>query len=586
MTKLLLVAFGLLFTLNCSNNSGGDDIAGTATEVKNSAVISGRVTNNDGMPAANVMVRFVSKDHDPGAGSTVSLEAKDSCLTDANGYYYTNALTSGTWNILAANSNNSGKVYVDSVVFTGDTLKVSDAALTVPGAVRGSVKVQRGDDPKIVSVYVIGALAYSMVEGDGGFGFGSMAKGRYKLRFRAFDPKYEVLDTVVDIASGVNKSIDSPIVLPLRIPTPTGLRLSYNTLKQSVTLQWDAMNPKKVAGYNIYRQQVDSAEKKLNPVVFKAGTTFIDSTAIQDLRYIYRVASVDSIGNEGSFKAVWKDTVTIEPAFKLVSTFGGPGTGDGKFSSIKDVKYLKDGRIAVVDFGSNKFQVFDSSGTFIFSRGSYGDGSGQFNSPIAITEDSSGNLYILEFLGNGRIQKFNSAGTYEKTWSVGAYCTDITYDGNNIFVVDPLNKCIKHLNLVTDTITIAPFQDGHTYDKVSYSLFSRKLIAVEDHEDKIIIMDTNCTVLNQMGCIGTSNGQFNNIFTISTTKSGLMIITDRDNYRVQLLREPGEFITKLYTNSSSGLRPTCSDISTDNRHIYISTGTSIFTYFASSNVNK
>jgi hypothetical protein len=170
--------------------------------------------------------------------------------------------------------------------------------------VRGAVRVQKGDDPRSVSVYVIGALAYSMVESDGAFGFGSMAKGRYKLRFRAFDPKYEILDTVVDIASGVNKLIDSPVVLPLRIPAPTGLSLVYDTLKQMVTLQWDVMNPKKVSGYNIYRQQVDSAERKLNVVPFKGGVIFVDSTALQDLRYVYRVASVDSLGNEGSVKLV------------------------------------------------------------------------------------------------------------------------------------------------------------------------------------------------------------------------------------------------------------------------------------------
>ncbi|MBL8025175.1 MAG: hypothetical protein JNL74_02120 [Fibrobacteres bacterium] len=544
MNKLYqLLCLILLLILHCEKR--GDDIAGTVTETNNPGLIHGLVTNSDGLPVPNALVRFVSRDWDPGTGSSISLKAYDSCYTNRNGYYFTNNLTNGTWNVLAANSGNSVKAFVDSLLFTGETLAVDTAALNTPGSIRGSVRMQRGDDPRMVSVYVIGALAYSMVDSTGGFSFGSMAKGQYRLRFRAYDPKYAIYDTIVTIASGVNKIIDSPIVMPLRIPTPTGFKLTYDTLKQFVTLQWDAMNPLKVAGYNIYRRQVDSSARKLNAIPYKAGTVFVDSTAVQDLRYVYSIASVDSLDNEGSIKATWKDTVTIKPAFKFVSTFGGRGTDDGKFNEIYDIISLSDGRLLVIDIGTHTIQIYDTLNNLSTKWGGLGTGNGEFDMPISAATDDSGYIYILEYRGSGRIQKFDLSGSFVKSWSCGLFYTQITYDSNKIYAVGDAHEHIRIVNLISSEVVDMPL-NNMSFSKIEYLKSRNAFIMTHASYNKVVLVNANGTLISSWGQTGTSNAKFQEAGSISISKNNDVYIADMVNGRFQVFSETGSFLMKTY----------------------------------------
>jgi len=549
----------LMLVLECNN--GGGDVAGTLSETQNSGLVRGRVLNSDGYPAAGVMVRFVSADHDPGAnGTSVTLKAKDSCYTNADGYYSTDSLSKGTWNILAADAGDRNKVFMDSLTFTGDTLKVKDASLAIPGAVRGAVKVRRGDDPRNVSVFVIGALAYSMAENDGGFSLASMAKGRYRLRVRAYDPKYEIVDTVVDVASGLSKVIDSPIVLPLKIPTPTGLTVSYDTLKQMVTLRWNTMDARKVRTYNVYRQRIDTMEIKLNTLPY-AETLFVDSTAVQDMRYIYSIASVDSLGNVGTEKAVYKDTVTIKPAFDLVATFGGPGTGDGKFTEIRDIKCLRDGRLIVLDAGTSVVQVFDTMNNFLNTWGKFGSGNGEFNMPNSVAEDDSGNIYILEYWGMGRIQKFNSSGVFVKSWTIGQTYTDVTYNNNKIYIVGELHQHIKVVNLISGEITDIPLGNNRSFSTIAYVKGSNVLVMTEYLNNEIIFADTNGNILKMWGGTGSNNGEFQGVGSISISNTRDIYAADKANGRFQVFSISGTFLTSIYIpNRDNCISYTCSDV--------------------------
>ena len=62
----------------------------------------------------------------------------------------------------------------------------------------------------------------------------------------------------------------------------------------------------------------------------------------------------------------------------------------------------------MVDFGNDRVQKFDSNGNFITKWGSTGNGDGQFQSPIGITVNSKGIVYVVDG-GNSRIQSFSLA---------------------------------------------------------------------------------------------------------------------------------------------------------------------------------
>jgi DNA-binding beta-propeller fold protein YncE len=67
--------------------------------------------------------------------------------------------------------------------------------------------------------------------------------------------------------------------------------------------------------------------------------------------------------------------------------------------------------VYVADSGNSRIQKFTTTGTFITKWGTLGSGNGQFDWPIGVAVDSSGNVYVSD-LHNNRIQKFTSDGTF------------------------------------------------------------------------------------------------------------------------------------------------------------------------------
>ena len=60
-------------------------------------------------------------------------------------------------------------------------------------------------------------------------------------------------------------------------------------------------------------------------------------------------------------------------------------------------------KVYVVDVANNRVQVLKSDLTFSTKFGYKGSGKGQFNSPLGIACDSTGNVYVAD-TGNHRIQ--------------------------------------------------------------------------------------------------------------------------------------------------------------------------------------
>lgn len=526
--------------MSCS--SGNPTIAGTVTETQNSGLIKGKIVDGNGNPAEGVKVIIVSADNDPSSGNGGVI---DSCYTDKNGEYSVDTIPEGTYNFFASGNSDETKLYIDSVKYAGETLFVEEAALLPPGSIQGKIRLQQGDDPRYATVNVIGAIVYSLPENDGAFQFSSLAKGLYRLRIRTnYSDKYDILDTLVRVNAAARTLIDSPITIPLKIPTPTGLSYFYDTLKQAVTLQWTLANPKKVSSYNIYRRRVDTAESelKLNTLPF-ASNIYIDSATIQDAKYLYRVASVDSMGNEGYYKASFIDTITISTAFKLITSFGGAGSGDGKFTEISDVKVLRDGRVLVVDYGAHKVSLFDSLGTFLFSWGRQGEGNGEFVCPIAATEDDSGYIYVLEFLGAGRVQKFTSSGAFVRSYTIGQTNTGIAYKNGALYFVSSFSNQLKKLNITTSDITVVG-STNYNMSKISASPNGSCFAVSVDDNNKLLVLDLEGAVQREFGTFGSQKGQFNGIGNLAINKREVYI-TDKRNGRIQVIDTMGNYITKL-----------------------------------------
>jgi DNA-binding beta-propeller fold protein YncE len=82
-----------------------------------------------------------------------------------------------------------------------------------------------------------------------------------------------------------------------------------------------------------------------------------------------------------------------------------PSSVPGQFNNPLGVAVDASGNLYVADSGNNRIQRFDTAGN-VTAWGSYGSGPGQFDYPEGVDVDSSGSVYVTD-LQNNRVQKFN-----------------------------------------------------------------------------------------------------------------------------------------------------------------------------------
>jgi hypothetical protein len=73
---------------------------------------------------------------------------------------------------------------------------------------------------------------------------------------------------------------------------------------------------------------------------------------------------------------------------------GNPGSHNGQFDKPVGITVDPSGNVYVVDLENHRVQEFSSSGTFITKWGTYGEGTGQFLYPYGVAADGSGNVSV------------------------------------------------------------------------------------------------------------------------------------------------------------------------------------------------
>jgi hypothetical protein len=117
----------------------------------------------------------------------------------------------------------------------------------------------------------------------------------------------------------------------------------------------------------------------------------------------------------------------------------------------------------VADSGNNRIQKFNGSGTFLTTWGGPGSGNGQFYNPIGVALDASGKVYVTD-TGNNRVQKFeynSSTQSYVMVAQLGGPVAGtgnneldvprgVAVDGSgNVYVTDPFYDRIQKFNGAT-----------------------------------------------------------------------------------------------------------------------------------------
>ncbi len=93
----------------------------------------------------------------------------------------------------------------------------------------------------------------------------------------------------------------------------------------------------------------------------------------------------------------------------LHTTFGKRGKLDGEFNFPIYIALDRTGQLYVTDTLNGRIQFFDPEGGFAGTFGAFGDGSGDFSSPKGLAVDSEGHIYVAD-TGFDNVQIFDQQG--------------------------------------------------------------------------------------------------------------------------------------------------------------------------------
>ncbi len=262
----------------------------------------------------------------------------------------------------------------------------------------------------------------------------------------------------------------------------------------------------------------------------------------------------------------------------LAGSSGGLG---GEMNVAVAIATDASGNVYLADQNNSRIQKFNSSGTWerawgknvngggVFGvctvaasclAGTTGGLGGELSTPNGVATDASGNVYVAE-LGNNRIQKFNSSGTWERAWgknvngggvfgvcTVAASCQAgsagglggemnfpigvATDSAGSVYVADAANQRIQKFDS-TGTFLRAW---GKNVDSANPGVFA------------VCTTAASC----QAGSTGGLGGEMNIPGGISTDASANVYVADRDNHRIQKFNSSGTWDRAWGKNVNGG----------------------------------
>ncbi len=190
-------------------------------------------------------------------------------------------------------------------------------------------------------------------------------------------------------------------------------------------------------------------------------------------------------------------------------TFGHHGQGDGNLISPMCITEDGRGRIYVTDDYTHRVSVFDHGGGFIRAWGVRGYGEAQFSGPSGIAADAHDNIYIAD-THNDRVQKFTPEGKF-----ILAFGSSGSGEGE--------------FNMPWG-VTAAP--DGDLY-------------IADWGNDRIQRFSPDGEFVAAYGSSGKGDGELLRPSGVAIDERGCMYVSDWGNERVQVFDADGAFLQKL-----------------------------------------
>lgn len=203
---------------------------------------------------------------------------------------------------------------------------------------------------------------------------------------------------------------------------------------------------------------------------------------------------------------------------------------------------LSDGRIAVADTHYHRVVLFDQAGNVLSMFGEHGEGPGQFIYPVKITQDDAGNLYVAEYGGNDRVQKFTADGRF--ILSFGAFGTGegefqrpsgLVWHEGKLYIADAFNSRIQVFTDEGEFVGILDDPDHPLALDFPYDLAlgpDGLFYAAEYNADRMSVFTMDGKLVGRFGTPGRGLGQLVTPWGLAVDDRGVVWIADTGNHRV------------------------------------------------------
>ncbi|RXA16682.1 PKD domain-containing protein [Methanosarcina sp. MSH10X1] len=153
----------------------------------------------------------------------------------------------------------------------------------------------------------------------------------------------------------------------------------------------------------------------------------------------------------------------LDSSGRHVTSWGTLGSGNENLDSPTGIT-VSGSYVYVADMGNCRIQKFDLNGNYISSLGSKGTDDTQFNSSIAVANDSAGNIYVADYF-NGRVLEYDSNFNYLNKYTGLSYPTALDIVNDTLYVLDSGNYQVVFYN---DNTTMTPMITWNTPADIPY----------------------------------------------------------------------------------------------------------------------
>ena len=244
---------------------------------------------------------------------------------------------------------------------------------------------------------------------------------------------------------------------------------------------------------------------------------------------------------------------------RFLMSFGGVGTGPGRYVYPGYLTVASTGRVFVVDSRDHNVVAVSPTGQELFQIGRQGSANGLFNNPRGIGIDAQDNIYVADnrnhrvqvFDSNGRfLRKFGSSGTGPGQFGPAANLRGLAVDQENgwVYVADATNSMISKFTLQGQFL----MRFGGSGSGPGKFLGGPRGVTV-DQDGNVWVGD----MANFRAMKFSSNGQFllsvpdppeppppggfNQPWGVAVDSTGKVFVADSYNWRMQRFSATGEF---------------------------------------------